>query len=47
MNKLRILKSMRTKWLNRSCKSEKEFEEVQNKLNEIDILIKLEKLGKK
>lgn len=47
MNKISILKSIRTKLLNKSCKSEKEFEETQNKLNEIELLIKLEKTREK
>ena len=47
MNKTSILKSIKTKLLNKSCKSEKQFEETQNKLNEIELLLKLEKAGKK
>lgn len=47
MNKISILKSLRTKLLNKKCKSEKEFEEIQNKLNEIDLQIKLLKTREK
>lgn len=43
MNKISILKSIRTKLLNKNCKNEKEFEETQNKLNEVELLLKLEK----
>lgn len=43
-NKMRLLKSIRTKWLNKHCKDEQEFEEIQDKLNEIEVQIKLEKV---
>ena len=40
MKELRILKLIRTKLLNRNCETIEEFEEVQNKLNEVELLIK-------
>lgn len=46
-NKISILKSIKTKLLNKNCKSEKEFEETQNKLNEVELLLKLEKTREK
>ena len=37
MNKeLRILKAQKTKLLNKECKTQEQFEEVQNRLNEIE-----------
>ena len=41
MNELRILKSQRTKLLNKQCETMEEFEEVQNKLNFIERKIML------
>jgi len=37
---LRILKAQKTRLLNAKCESEEEFEEIQNKLNEVELLIK-------
>lgn len=40
MNKeLKVLKSQRTKLLNKKCETIEEFEEIQNKLNEVDFKI--------
>lgn len=47
MNKIQILKAQKTKLLNKQCKNEKQFEETQDKLNEIELNIQLEKLGNK
>lgn len=47
MNRISILKSLKTKLLNRDCKNEKEFEDTQDKLNQIELEIKLEKAGMK
>ena len=46
-NKISILKSIRTKLLNKKCKNEKEFEDIQDKLNELEIQINLEKSKEK
>ena len=40
MKKITILKSKRTRLLNKKCKSIQEFEEIQNRLNEIEFYIK-------
>lgn len=45
MNNISILKAIRTKLLNKKCNSEKEFELIQDKLNEIELHIKIEKAG--
>ena len=41
MKELKILKAQKTKLLNKKCETEKEFEEVQNKLNEVELEIML------
>lgn len=38
---LRILKSQRSKLLNKKCLTHDEFEQVQDKLNELELHIKL------
>ncbi len=40
MKELRILKLIRTKLLNKQVETEEEFEDVQDKLNEVELLIK-------
>lgn len=40
MKELRILKSIRTKLLNRQIETQEEFEEVQDKLNLVEAQIK-------
>ena len=40
MNKdLKVLKAQKTKLLNKVCETEEQFEEVQNKLNQIELEI--------
>ena len=39
MNELKILKIQRTKLLNKKCETHEEFEQVQEKLNEIEVII--------
>ena len=39
MKELKVLKAQKTKLLNKKCGSMEEFEEVQNKLNEIELII--------
>lgn len=39
-NELRVLKTQRTKLLNKSVKTVKEFEMIQDKLHEIELRIK-------
>ena len=39
-NELRVLKTQRTKLLNKSIKTVKEFEMIQDKLHEIELKIK-------
>ena len=36
-NRLKVLKGIRTKLLNKQCETQEQFEEVQNKLNEIEL----------
>lgn len=36
-NKIRALKAQKTKLLNKPCETTEQFEEVQNKLNEIEL----------
>lgn len=43
MNNLSILKALKTKLLNKQCKDEYEFEIIQDKLNEVEMRINLEK----
>lgn len=45
MNNMQILKAQKTKLLNKQCESEQEFEEIQDKLNAIELLMQLEKAG--
>ena len=40
MKELRILKGIRTKLLNRQVETIEEFEEVQDKLNQVELQIK-------
>ena len=37
MKELRVLKAQRTKLLNKQCKTMEEFEEIQDKLNLIEL----------
>jgi len=37
--RLRVLKAQKTKLLNKECETLEQFEEIQNKLNEIDLAI--------
>lgn len=37
--KLKVLKAKRTKLLNKKCETIEEFEEIQNKLNEVEFEI--------
>lgn len=37
--KLKVLKAQRTKLLNKKCETIEEFEEIQNKLNEVEFEI--------
>ena len=46
INKIRLLKSIKTKWLNKHCKDEQEFEEIQDKLNQVEMQIQIEKARK-
>lgn len=39
-NKLKILKAQKTKLLNKPCETLEDFEEIQNKLNRIELEIK-------
>lgn len=39
-NKLRALKAQKTKLLNKPCETLEDFEEIQNKLNRIELEIK-------
>lgn len=39
--KLRVLKAQKTKLLNKQCETIEQFEEVQNKLNEIELQMKM------
>lgn len=39
--KLRVLKAQKTKLLNKQCETIEQFEEVQNKLNEIELQMKI------
>ena len=41
MKELKILKAQKTKLLNKQCETMEEFEEIQNKLNEIEFKIML------
>jgi ribosomal protein L9 len=45
MNNIQILKAQKTKLLNKKCVTQEEFEEVQEKLNQIEIEIMLKKGG--
>lgn len=40
MKELRILKGIRTKLLNKQVETQEEFEEVQDKLNQVELQIK-------
>lgn len=42
MKKLGILKAQKTKLLNKECETQEQFEEVQNRLNEIEFEIMIE-----
>lgn len=44
--KLSVLKAQKTKLLNKECETIEQFEEVQNKLNEIELQMKLIKEDK-
>ena len=37
MKELKVLKGIRTKLLNKKCETKEEFEEIQNKLNEVEL----------
>lgn len=39
--KLRVLKAQKTKLLNKQCETIEQFEEIQNKLNEIELQMKI------
>ena len=41
--KLRVLKAQKTRLLNKQCETMEQFEEVQAKLNEIELQMKLVK----
>lgn len=41
MNKMSILKAIKTKLLNRKCESIEEFEDIQDKLNDIELQMKM------
>lgn len=41
MNKMSILKAIKTKLLNRKCESMEEFEDIQDKLNDIELQMKM------
>ena len=40
-NELRVLKAQRTKLLNKECKTIEQFEDVQDKLNKIELQMKM------
>lgn len=46
MKELRILKAQRTRLLNKKCETMEQFEDTQNKLNEIEFKINMIKGGK-
>lgn len=46
MKELRILKAQKTKLLNKKCETLEQFEEIQNRLNEIELKINILKGGK-
>ena len=41
MNKISILKAIKTKLLNRKCENMEEFEDIQDKLNDIELQMKM------
>ena len=45
-DKLRMLKAQKTRLLNKPCENLEEFEEIQNKINEIELQMNLVKESK-